>query len=95
LRHPRVSPDLRPGTPITLTGKPRRKGRSGKRRGSGGRKLCGYKIDQQSRALLATGRRWDDGIIDPRATRTVVALSLSAAYSREVEGTTSFGVFRH
>jgi acetyl-CoA carboxylase carboxyltransferase component len=40
-------------------------------------------------------RLWDDGVIDPRDTRTVIALSLSAAYSRRVEGTTSWGVFRH
>jgi len=62
---------------------------------SGVKQLVEYQIDQQSSALFATARLWDDGIIDPRDTRTVVALSLSAAYSREVEGTTSFGVFRH
>ncbi|MBL8910070.1 MAG: hypothetical protein JNM17_05115, partial [Archangium sp.] len=49
----------------------------------------------QASPLYATARMWDDGIIDPRDTRTVIALSLSAAYSREVEGTTSWGVFRH
>jgi acyl-CoA carboxylase subunit beta len=52
-------------------------------------------IDDQSHALFATARLWDDGIIDPRDTRTVIALSLSAAYNREVEGTMQFGVFRH
>jgi acetyl-CoA carboxylase carboxyltransferase component len=62
---------------------------------SGVKQLVEYQIDQQSSALYATARLWDDGIIDPRDTRTVVALSLSAAYSREVEGTMSFGVFRH
>jgi acetyl-CoA carboxylase carboxyltransferase component len=54
-----------------------------------------YQIDQQSTALYASARLWDDGVIDPRDTRTVVALALSAAYSRAVQGTTSFGVFRH
>jgi acetyl-CoA carboxylase carboxyltransferase component len=54
-----------------------------------------YQMDSQSSALFATARLWDDGIIDPRDTRTVIALSLSAAYSREVQGTTSWGVFRH
>jgi acyl-CoA carboxylase subunit beta len=52
-------------------------------------------IDDQSHALYATARLWDDGIIDPRDTRTVIALSLSAAYNRPVEGTMQFGVFRH
>ena len=61
----------------------------------GMKQLVEYSIDQQSSALYATARLWDDGIIDPRDTRTVLALSLSAAYSRTVEGTTSWGVFRH
>ncbi len=52
-------------------------------------------IDDQSHALFATARLWDDGIIDPRDTRTVIALALSAAYNRRVEGTMQFGVFRH
>ncbi len=62
---------------------------------SGMKQLVEYQIDQQSSALYATARVWDDGIIDPRDTRTVIALSLSAAYSAPVEGTTSWGVFRH
>ncbi|HJK92025.1 MAG: acetyl-CoA carboxylase carboxyltransferase subunit [Sandaracinus sp.] len=52
-------------------------------------------IDKQSHALYATARLWDDGIIDPRDTRTVVALALSASYNAPVAGTTSWGVFRH
>jgi acetyl-CoA carboxylase carboxyltransferase component len=62
---------------------------------TGMKQLVEYQIDQQSSALYATARLWDDGVIDPRDTRTIVALSLSAAYSRAVEGTTSWGVFRH
>ncbi len=62
---------------------------------AGIKQLVEYQIDQQSSALYATARLWDDGVIDPRDTRTVLALSLSAAYSRAVEGTTSWGVFRH
>ncbi|MBW2461412.1 MAG: acyl-CoA carboxylase subunit beta [Deltaproteobacteria bacterium] len=52
-------------------------------------------IGLESEALFATARVWDDGVIDPRDTRTVVALSLSSAYGREVRGATSWGVFRH
>ena len=59
------------------------------------RAMIEYQLDQQSTALYATARLWDDGVIDPRETRTVVALAFSAAYSRRVVGTTSFGVFRH
>jgi acyl-CoA carboxylase subunit beta len=62
---------------------------------TGMKQLIEYQIDQQSGALYATARLWDDGVIDMRDTRTILALSFSAAYSRGVEGTTSFGVFRH
>jgi acetyl-CoA carboxylase carboxyltransferase component len=51
-------------------------------------------IDSESTALFATGRLWDDGIIDPRDTRTVLAIALSAVHSGPVEGATGFGVFR-
>jgi acetyl-CoA carboxylase carboxyltransferase component len=52
-------------------------------------------IEKESDPYFATARLWDDGIIDPRDTRTVVAIALSAAYSAPVRGTTSWGVFRH
>ena len=52
-------------------------------------------IDKESDPYFATARLWDDGIIDPRDTRTVVAIALSAAYSKAFRGTTSWGVFRH
>jgi acetyl-CoA carboxylase carboxyltransferase component len=52
-------------------------------------------IDKESDPYFATARLWDDGIIDPRDTRTVIAISLSAAYSAPFTGTTSWGVFRH
>jgi acetyl-CoA carboxylase carboxyltransferase component len=52
-------------------------------------------IEKESDPYFATARLWDDGIIDPRDTRTVVAIALSAAYSAPVRGSTSWGVFRH
>ena len=51
-------------------------------------------VEGQSTALFATGRLWDDGIIDPRDTRTALTLALSAVHSAPVVGTESFGVFR-
>ncbi len=51
-------------------------------------------VEQQSSALFATGRMWDDGIIDPRDSRTVLGLALSATHSAPVTGATSYGVFR-
>ncbi|MEO7130419.1 MAG: acyl-CoA carboxylase subunit beta [Dermatophilaceae bacterium] len=51
-------------------------------------------IDAESMPLVLSGMVYDDGIIDPRDTRTVLGLSLSAIHSAPVEGTDSFGVFR-
>jgi len=50
-------------------------------------------FDRQSHPLYASARLWDDGIIDPRQTRAVLALSLSAALNAPIEQT-RFGVFR-
>jgi len=50
-------------------------------------------FEAQSHPLYATARLWDDGIIDPRKTREVIALSLNAALNAEIEET-RFGVFR-
>jgi acetyl-CoA carboxylase carboxyltransferase component len=51
-------------------------------------------IESQSTALYATARLWDDGIIDPRDTRTALGLSLSAVHNNVVQGTPGYGVFR-
>jgi acyl-CoA carboxylase subunit beta len=47
-----------------------------------------------SLALYATGRVADDGIIDPRDTRNVLAMALSACHSGPVKGARGYGVFR-
>ena len=52
-------------------------------------------IESESSALYATGRVWDDGIIHPNDSRTVLALALSAAHSNVVQGTEAYGVWRH
>jgi acetyl-CoA carboxylase carboxyltransferase component len=52
------------------------------------------RAERESLALYATGRVADDGIIDPRDTRTVLGITLSAVHSNEVRGTDRFGVFR-
>ena len=48
----------------------------------------------KSLAAYASGRVTDDGVIDPRDTRDVVAMSLSACHNNEVKGADGFGVFR-
>lgn len=50
-------------------------------------------FERQSHPLYASARLWDDGIIDPRQSRQVLALSLSAALNAPVEET-RFGLFR-
>ncbi|MGB0507280.1 MAG: carboxyl transferase domain-containing protein [Pikeienuella sp.] len=47
----------------------------------------------QSHPLYASARLWDDGVIDPRKTREVLALSLSASLNKPIEDT-RFGLFR-
>jgi acetyl-CoA carboxylase carboxyltransferase component len=51
-------------------------------------------IEAESLPMFLSGRLYDDGVIDPRDTRTVVGLCLSAIHSAPVQGTTAFGVFR-
>ncbi len=58
------------------------------------RRMVEEQIESESLALYSTARVWDDGIIDPRDSRAVLGLALSAAHSAEVKGTSSFGVFR-
>lgn len=50
-------------------------------------------FERQSHPLYASARLWDDGVIDPRKTRAVLALSLAAALNAPI-GETRFGVFR-
>ncbi|MBI2525839.1 MAG: acyl-CoA carboxylase subunit beta [Candidatus Rokubacteria bacterium] len=58
------------------------------------RRAVEERIEGESSALFATARIWDDGIIDPRDTRTVLGIALSACHSAEVRGAAGFGVFR-
>jgi 3-methylcrotonyl-CoA carboxylase beta subunit len=50
-------------------------------------------FERQSHPLYAAARLWDDGVIDPRKTREVLFLSLSAALCAPI-GETRFGLFR-
>jgi acetyl-CoA carboxylase carboxyltransferase component len=51
-------------------------------------------IDAESHAFAVTGRLYDDGVIDPRDTRTVLGMALSAVHSTTVAGRRGYGVFR-
>lgn len=50
--------------------------------------------EEGSLALKATGAISDDGIIDPRDTRTVLGFCLSVVRNKPIVGTDGYGVFR-
>lgn len=51
------------------------------------------KYERESSAYYSSARIWDDGIIDPKDTRMVLALGLSASYNRPW-GKRQHGIFR-
>jgi acetyl-CoA carboxylase carboxyltransferase component len=51
-------------------------------------------VESQSAAMYLSGRIYDDGVIDPRDTRTVLGICLSVAHTAPVHGADGFGVFR-
>jgi 3-methylcrotonyl-CoA carboxylase beta subunit len=50
--------------------------------------------EQQGHPFYASARIWDDGIIDPADTRTVLALALAASLNAPPPEPTRFGIFR-
>ncbi|MEO1370038.1 MAG: carboxyl transferase domain-containing protein, partial [Acidobacteriota bacterium] len=58
------------------------------------RRAVEAQIEAESYAFFASGRLWDDGVIDPRDTRTVLGLGLSAVHNAPVAGARGYGVFR-
>jgi acetyl-CoA carboxylase carboxyltransferase component len=58
------------------------------------REMVESQIEAQSLAYAMSGRLYDDGVIDPRDTRTVLGLCLSAVHSSSWTGTRGYGVFR-
>lgn len=51
-------------------------------------------IERESHSFFNSARIYDDGVIDPRDTRAVLGVALSAAHSNIIEGRRGFGVFR-
>ena len=51
-------------------------------------------IEAEAMPMVLSGLVYDDGIIDPRDTRTVLGIALSVAHNQPVEGRRGFGVFR-
>ncbi|KJY43075.1 acetyl-CoA carboxylase [Streptomyces sp. NRRL B-1568] len=62
---------------------------------AGLRAMVERQIESESLPLFLSGRLYDDGVIDPRDTRTVLGLCLSAVHGAPFEGARGgFGVFR-
>ncbi|WP_370291275.1 acyl-CoA carboxylase subunit beta [Nocardioides sp.] len=51
-------------------------------------------IEEQSLPYVLSGLVYDDGVIDPRDTRTVLGICLSVIANQPIEGAMNFGVFR-
>lgn len=51
-------------------------------------------IEAEALPTFLSGRIYDDGIIDPRDTRSVLGLALSAIATTTFKGAESFGIFR-
>ncbi len=58
------------------------------------RRYVEEQVEAESLPFFLSGRLYDDGVIDPRDTRTVLGICLSVIHNAPVEGTMSFGVFR-
>jgi acetyl-CoA carboxylase carboxyltransferase component len=60
----------------------------------GMREAVEAQIEREQSALSNSGRGYDDAIIDPRDTRTVLGFALSVVHNNNVSGADGFGVFR-
>ncbi len=58
------------------------------------RQLVEEQIERESLAMFMSGKVYDDGIIDPRDTRTVLGMCLRVIHNQPIEGTRGYGVFR-
>ncbi len=58
------------------------------------RKTIEDQIAEESHSFFVSSKLYDDGVIDPRDTRTILGIALSAAHSGTIEGRRGFGVFR-
>jgi acetyl-CoA carboxylase carboxyltransferase component len=58
------------------------------------RALIEAQIGHEEQAYFSSARIRDDGLIDPRHTRDVLGIAISASHSGPVKGSSEFGVFR-
>jgi acetyl-CoA carboxylase carboxyltransferase component len=58
------------------------------------RRALAEQVEAESLAMYMSGRVYDDGVIDPRHSRSVLGIALSVCHSNVVQGRRGFGVFR-
>ncbi|WP_134768167.1 acyl-CoA carboxylase subunit beta [Nocardioides sp. 1609] len=61
---------------------------------AGTKAMVEAQIEEQSLPYFLSGMLYDDGVIDPRDTRTVLGICLSVIENKPYAGTDRFGVFR-
>jgi acetyl-CoA carboxylase carboxyltransferase component len=61
---------------------------------AGMRAFVEQSVEEQSLPFFLSGMLYDDGVIDPRDTRTVLAICLSVIENAPIEGARGYGVFR-
>ncbi|WP_244930544.1 carboxyl transferase domain-containing protein [Nocardioides sp. W7] len=61
---------------------------------AGMRAFIEQSVEEQSLPHFLSGMLYDDGVIDPRDTRTILGICLSVIENRPIVGTDRFGVFR-
>ncbi len=61
---------------------------------AGMREFIEQSVEEQSLPFFLSGMLYDDGVIDPRDTRTVLGICLSVIENKAYAGTDRFGVFR-
>jgi acetyl-CoA carboxylase carboxyltransferase component len=61
---------------------------------AGMRAFVEQSVEEQSLPFFLSGMLYDDGVIDPRDTRTVLAICLSVIENAPIRGADGYGVFR-
>ena len=62
---------------------------------AGMREFVEASVEEQSLPFFLSGMLYDDGVIDPRDTRTILGICLSVITANQpIEGTSRYGVFR-
>jgi acetyl-CoA carboxylase carboxyltransferase component len=61
---------------------------------AGMRAMVEQMVEEQSLPYALSGMLYDDGVIDPRDTRTVLAICLSVIENAPIKGAAGYGVFR-